>query len=98
MQDIFVHFISITFFFFIHFQEASSQVCATRQSAQQVLYQLYTAISITELKGYAMMQFSWMLLKSLGKGNYILSLHFCPKTTELKNLTEIQATFHENRY
>jgi hypothetical protein len=50
--------------------EASAQVCSTRQSAQQVLYQLYSAISVTELKGYAMMQFSWMLLKSLGKGNY----------------------------
>ncbi len=59
-------------FVFISFQEASSQVCSTRQSAQQVLYQLYSAISITELKGYAMMQFSWMLLKSLGKGNDIL--------------------------
>lgn len=54
----------------ILFQEAKSQVCATRQSAQQVLYQLYTAISLTELKGYAMMQFSWMLLKSYGKGKF----------------------------
>lgn len=31
---------------------------------------MYTAISLTELKGYAMMQFSWMLLKTYGKGNY----------------------------
>lgn len=51
-------------------QEAQNQVCSTRQSAQQVLYQLYATISLTELRGYSMMQFSWMLLKSYGKGNY----------------------------
>lgn len=50
-------------------QEAKNQVCGTRQSAQQVLYQLYATISLTELKGYSMMQFSWMLLKSYGKGS-----------------------------
>lgn len=35
-----------------------------------MLYQLYATISLTELRGYSMMQFSWMLLKSYGKGNY----------------------------
>ncbi|XP_021694803.1 uncharacterized protein LOC5564091 isoform X1 [Aedes aegypti] len=51
-------------------QEAKSTICSFGLSAQQVLYQLYNAISITELKGYSMMQFSWMLLKTYGKGNF----------------------------
>ncbi|XP_055585663.1 uncharacterized protein LOC129738473 [Uranotaenia lowii] len=50
--------------------EAKSTICSFGMSAQQVLYQLYNAISITELKGYSMMQFSWMLLKAYGKGNF----------------------------
>lgn len=56
------------FFCFLIQQEALTQVCSTRQSAQQVLYQLYNAISITEIKGYAMMQFSWMILRTYGNG------------------------------
>ncbi|XP_038122636.1 uncharacterized protein LOC6041925 isoform X1 [Culex quinquefasciatus] len=51
-------------------EEAKSTICSFGLSAQQVLYQLYNAISITELKGYSMMQFSWMLLKAYGKGNF----------------------------
>lgn len=43
-------------------------ICQSRQSAQQVLLQMYNAISIAELKGYAMVQFSWMILRTLGKG------------------------------
>uniref|UniRef100_A0A1B0D3K4 Uncharacterized protein n=1 Tax=Phlebotomus papatasi TaxID=29031 RepID=A0A1B0D3K4_PHLPP len=50
--------------------EVKDQVCSSQKAAQQVIYQMYTAISLTELKGYAMMQFSWMLLKTFGKGNY----------------------------
>lgn len=54
-------------------QEAQSMICQTRQSAQQVLFQMYNAISIAELKGYAMVQFSWMILRTLGKGLYLIS-------------------------
>jgi Domain of unknown function (DUF4803) len=50
------------------FQEATVTLCTSQRSAQQVLYQLYNAITMTELKGYAMMQFSYMLLKTYGKG------------------------------
>lgn len=51
-----------------HLQEAQNLVCISKQSAQQVLFQMYNAISIAELKGYAMMQFSWMILRTYGKG------------------------------
>ncbi|XP_039437888.2 uncharacterized protein LOC120419287 [Culex pipiens pallens] len=45
-------------------------VCSFGLSEQQVLYELFNTISITEIKGYSMMQFSWMLLKAYGKGNF----------------------------
>ncbi|XP_055682552.1 uncharacterized protein LOC129789617 isoform X1 [Lutzomyia longipalpis] len=53
-----------------YMKEVKDQVCSSQKAAQQVIYQMYSAISLTELKGYAMMQFSWMLLKTFGKGNY----------------------------
>ncbi|XP_031632298.1 uncharacterized protein LOC116346405 isoform X2 [Contarinia nasturtii] len=55
--------------------EAQNLVCISKQSAQQVLFQMYNAISIAELKGYAMMQFSWMILRTYGKGNFTKESH-----------------------
>lgn len=52
------------------FLETTTYACSVRQSTQQVLFNLYNAVSITELKGYTMMQFSWMILKAYGRGNY----------------------------
>lgn len=45
-------------------------LCNTKQSPQQVLYNLYNAIALTELKGYSMIQFSYMLLKLYDRGNF----------------------------
>ncbi|ERL85944.1 hypothetical protein D910_03359, partial [Dendroctonus ponderosae] len=45
-------------------------MCNIKQSPQQVLYSLYEAIALTELKGHAMIQFSYMLLRLYGKGNF----------------------------
>lgn len=53
---------------FLIMQEAQTMVCYSRQSPQQVLFHMYNAVSIAELKGYAMMQFSWMILRNYGKG------------------------------
>lgn len=50
-------------------------VCTSKQSAQQVLFQMYNAVSIAELKGYAMMQFSWMILRTYGKGLFFHIFH-----------------------
>uniref|UniRef100_A0ABK9ND08 Uncharacterized protein n=1 Tax=Glossina morsitans morsitans TaxID=37546 RepID=A0ABK9ND08_GLOMM len=44
--------------------------CHDQQSTQQFLYSLYTDIALTELKGYTMMEFSWMMLRIYGKGNF----------------------------
>ncbi|XP_068158847.1 uncharacterized protein orion isoform X2 [Drosophila tropicalis] len=48
----------------------SDQICLPQQSAQQFIYSLYADIALTELKGYTMMEFSWMMLRVYGKGNY----------------------------
>ncbi|CAH1108486.1 unnamed protein product [Psylliodes chrysocephalus] len=57
------------------FESAKKEVegdmlCNSKQSPQQVLYNLYNAIALTELKGYSMIQFSYMLLRLYNKGNF----------------------------
>ncbi|XP_076754958.1 chemokine-like protein orion isoform X2 [Xylocopa sonorina] len=49
--------------FIVANQEASSQICNDNQSLQQLLYNLYTTITLTEIKGYSMIQFSYKLLR-----------------------------------
>lgn len=51
-------------------QEVSAQICNEQQSPQQVLYNLYTTIALTEIKGYAMMQFSYTLLRLYKNGTF----------------------------
>ncbi|XP_018322166.1 uncharacterized protein LOC108734901 isoform X1 [Agrilus planipennis] len=60
--------------------------CNTKQSPQQVLFNLYKSIALTELKGYMMMQFSYMLLKLYNKGNFtkeasIMKERYAERTT-----------------
>jgi len=55
-------------------QESRSNMCNLQQSPQQLLYNLYNSVAITELKGYAMMQFSWMLLRLYKKGMQSIQL------------------------
>ncbi|KAL3273065.1 hypothetical protein HHI36_014520 [Cryptolaemus montrouzieri] len=45
-------------------------ICGNQQSPQQILYSLYNTIALTEIKGYSMVQFSYMLLKLYDKGNF----------------------------
>jgi hypothetical protein len=57
------------------FNEAAKEVegdmlCNAHQSPQQVLFSLYNAIALTELKGYTMIQFAYMLKRLYGEGNF----------------------------
>ncbi|KAH8332070.1 hypothetical protein KR067_011727, partial [Drosophila pandora] len=52
------------------YEVSKDQICNTQQSAQQFVYSLYADIALTELKAYTMMEFSWMMLRVYGKGNY----------------------------
>ena len=42
------------------------------QSPHQLVYNLYNIIALTEIKGYAMLQFSYMMLKIYDKVNFNL--------------------------
>lgn len=53
-------------------EEAEGNLCHVEQSAQQILYNLYNRLQVIQLKGYTMMQFSWMLLRLYKKGNFTL--------------------------
>lgn len=53
---------------FLYIQEASSQICNEHQSLQQLLYNLYSTVTLTEIKGYSMIQFSYLLLRLYNPG------------------------------
>ncbi|XP_076285669.1 chemokine-like protein orion isoform X1 [Lasioglossum baleicum] len=48
--------------------EAASQICSENQSLQQLLYNLYGTVTLAEIKGYSMIQFSYMLLRLYNQG------------------------------
>merc|ERR1719167_1850656 len=45
-------------------------LCGLSQSPYQLMYNLYNIVALTELKGYAMLQFSYMILRINEKGNF----------------------------
>ncbi|XP_075978435.1 uncharacterized protein LOC142978054 isoform X1 [Anticarsia gemmatalis] len=53
-----------------HFKDEDADVCDLQLSAHQLIFDIYNTIALTEIKGYAMMQFSWMLLRIYGRGNF----------------------------
>uniref|UniRef100_A0A0A1XQQ1 CinA-like protein n=2 Tax=Zeugodacus cucurbitae TaxID=28588 RepID=A0A0A1XQQ1_ZEUCU len=75
--------------------ESMDQICHTQQSAQQFVFSLYSDIALTELKGYTMMQFSWMMLRIYGKGNFsqeveLMHMDYAKRTERtLKLLREV---------
>ncbi|XP_076654032.1 chemokine-like protein orion isoform X2 [Halictus rubicundus] len=54
--------------FVLAYQEAASQICNENQSLQQLLYNLYGTVTLAEIKGYSMIQFSYMLLRLYNQG------------------------------
>ncbi|XP_066595208.1 uncharacterized protein orion [Prorops nasuta] len=61
------------------FKEAAARICNNRQSPQQLLYNLYTTVALSEIKGFAMIQFSYVLLRV-----YNSSLDFTEEMEQLK--------------
>ena len=43
------------------------------ESPHQLVYNLYNIIALTEIKGYAMLQFSYMMLKIYGKVEIVMN-------------------------
>ncbi|XP_017054343.1 uncharacterized protein LOC108096906 [Drosophila ficusphila] len=56
------------------FEASPEQMCLARQSAQQFAYQIFTKAVLTELKGYSIIEFSWMILRQSGRGNFTQEL------------------------
>ncbi|XP_054008089.1 uncharacterized protein LOC128892046 isoform X1 [Hylaeus anthracinus] len=50
-------------------RDSSSLICNEQQSLQQLLYNLYNTVTLTEIKGYSMIQFSYMLLRVYNPGS-----------------------------
>merc|ERR1719334_23837 len=50
--------------------QEGDHLCTMTQSPHQLMYNLYNIIALTEIKGYAMLQFSYMMLKIYNKGNF----------------------------
>ncbi|XP_032680540.1 uncharacterized protein LOC116848499 isoform X2 [Odontomachus brunneus] len=54
--------------FIAAYQQVSNQMCSDVQSPQQMLYNLYNTVALTEIKGYTMIQFSYMILRLYNEG------------------------------
>lgn len=50
-------------------------LCDQKQSLQQLVFNLYGTLHLTQLKGFSVMQFSWMLLQTYGKGMIFYVMH-----------------------
>ncbi|XP_068146560.1 uncharacterized protein [Drosophila tropicalis] len=52
------------------YESSPDQICLHKKSAQQYAYDLFVKVSLTELKAYTVVEFSWITLRSQGLGNY----------------------------
>ncbi|KAH9634564.1 hypothetical protein HF086_006189 [Spodoptera exigua] len=68
-------------------QDEDSDVCDLQMSPHQLIYDMYNTIALTEIKGYAMMQFSWMLLRIYGRGELYMHSHRNGNFTQEASLT-----------
>lgn len=53
------------------FELDEDQMCTVHLSSQQFAYDLYTKLALVEIKAFIMMEFSYMTLHNLGRGNFI---------------------------
>ena len=70
--------------------QSGKHLCSMTQSPNQLLYNLYNIIALTEIKGYAMLQFSYMMLKIYDKVNLSPRLLILDE----ENRTVITGKFH----
>lgn len=53
-------------------QDSGGDMCSIYQSPQQLAFNIYNMVFLTDIKGYAMMQFSWMLLSLYKIDNFTM--------------------------
>lgn len=56
------------------FQASPEHMCVAKQSAQQFAFKVFAKTALTELKAYFMMEFSWMVQRQMGRGNFTQEL------------------------
>ena len=49
-------------------------LCSLGHSPHQIIYNLYNVIALTEIKGYAMIQFAYMIMRLHGEGNFTIGI------------------------
>lgn len=59
---------------------------------QQMLFEFYNAIAVTELKGFFMMEASWLILNKLGQGNFTVEANLMRERFESR-LSETKRSF-----
>lgn len=47
-------------------------LCDQKQSLQQLIFNMYSTLHLTQLKGFSVMQFSWMILQTYQKGKIFI--------------------------
>jgi len=57
-------------------------LCSLGQSPHQIIYNLYNVIALTEIKGYAMIQFSYMILRLYDQGNFTMETELARRKFE----------------
>lgn len=74
------------------YQEAASQICNENQSLQQLLYNLYTTVTLAEIKGYGMIQFSYKLLRLYNPGtNFTEEMEVVKEQYETRTMETLRA-------
>ena len=71
--------------------QTGDHLCDLGQSPHQLIYNLYNIIALTEIKGYAMIQFSYMMLKLYNRGNFTLESDLARKSFELQATEKLLA-------
>ena len=66
-------------------------MCNLGQSPHQLIYNLYSVIALTEIKGYAMVQFSYMMLKLFNKGNFTIESDLARQTFKKRTTEKLVA-------
>uniref|UniRef100_A0A146MEH4 Uncharacterized protein n=1 Tax=Lygus hesperus TaxID=30085 RepID=A0A146MEH4_LYGHE len=61
--------------------------CDVEQSPQQMLFNMYTTLQLTQLKAYTMVHFSWMLLRLYDQGNFTVESELL-KTSYLERMSQ----------
>ncbi|XP_068201294.1 uncharacterized protein [Palaemon carinicauda] len=54
----------------LHQAIQSNDRCSLKQSPQQLVNGLHVLLSLTEARGYAMLEFAWMILRVYNEGNF----------------------------